>query len=723
MDLTSFARVLGGARRLEGASASRPTNVSRIVGVAVADSADGRVLVSLDAQVFSGDGSQYVELPTSSNVREGDIVYVDMVGADGKGKSLMVSGAAGSGDRQQGEIDTAAHAAEVAWDWADEAHNAADAAWEWADDAHDAAESAQGSAEAAAASAADALAGATRANTAANSALTQLSVVEDVAGTLQWIVDHGTFVRTTDTTVHEGTVYFAYVDGDYVPIAEPTGNPAAMGWYVLDVSQSQSDYIMSHLAVTSRGLWVLPNGYGTATDAQQAPGYKMLLSSSGSYLYDDTGALVMSYGESITMASSRPQYIGGQNAYIRYYDSDNDGLPDSIDIVGTSLNLALNDKVSEDGVIAAINASTEASGGTALKIAASKVEIDGTAVFNAISQNVDNAITSKGYVDGGETVKKTHRLWYRSSSATAPNAPTSWITRNTSVSNSWTEMHVAITSTYKYVYTCEQYQRPDNTLGTTAVTRDNTITTIDGGSIIASTVTATQINADTLTRIGPTNSRHIVIDTDSFDFKNGSTEVATLEALTSSGTTQVNLRLDGGFGTNYLSAYTGYVDAQGLLTSSLSAHYYGTPTQSDGNLNLTSLSTRANASTSDVYFQARDLTVLSNKTMSIYHAPIDNFGHLIRSRVDVAWGVIRNVGANSGGTITLTWLGGGFEDANYLVAISRMTNPTGFTKVNCAISGRTKTTVTVAYWNDGSTTVGEMSVGVIGADSRYGTIN
>ena len=107
MDLTSFAKVLGGAKRLEGSGANRPTNVSRIVGTAVSDSADGKVLVDLDAQVFSGDGSQYVEIDTSDNVREGDRVYVDMVGADGRGKSLMISGAPGSGDRQQEEIDEA----------------------------------------------------------------------------------------------------------------------------------------------------------------------------------------------------------------------------------------------------------------------------------------------------------------------------------------------------------------------------------------------------------------------------------------------------------------------------------------------------------------------------------------------------------------------------------------------------------------------------------------
>ena len=49
-------------------------------------------------------------------------------------------------------------------------------------------------------------------------------------------------------------------------------------------------------------------------------------------------------------------------------------------------------KVSKDGVISSINQSAET-----VKIQASKVEIDGTAIFNAISDDVDDAITDKGY--------------------------------------------------------------------------------------------------------------------------------------------------------------------------------------------------------------------------------------------------------------------------------------------------------------------------------------
>lgn len=215
---------------------------------------------------------------------------------------------------------------------ADTAHAAAISAQADAADAHAAALDAKASAESAQASAdqalidastanqaaANAQRDATAANTAANSALVQLSVVEDVAGTLDWISKHGSYTLTTDTTVQEGTVYFVKEGNDYVPIAEPTGNPQAQGWYVLDISDSQSDYIMAHLAVTSRGLWVLPSGLGSASSEQYANGYKVLLANDGMYVYDGSGNNVATYGASITFDGSRPQYIGNQTAYIAF---------------------------------------------------------------------------------------------------------------------------------------------------------------------------------------------------------------------------------------------------------------------------------------------------------------------------------------------------------------------------------------------------------------------
>ena len=211
---------------------------------------------------------------------------------------------------------------------------------EHAQRAADAAEAAEADAKRAHDAADDAQSSATRANTHAADALAQLTVVQDVAGTLDWIARHGTYVATTDTTVQPSTVYFELQGGDYVPVAEPSGSPSEHGWYVLDVADSQTDYIMAHLAVTSAGLWVLPAGMGQAATPQGAPGYKLLLASGGTYVYDANGHLVRSdTAQGTVFDAASPQYIGGENAYIVYYDSDNDGVPDSIRIGGSKVTI------------------------------------------------------------------------------------------------------------------------------------------------------------------------------------------------------------------------------------------------------------------------------------------------------------------------------------------------------------------------------------------------
>lgn len=340
---------------------------------------DGNLVAEWD-----GEG---IEIPTSPQVFAGQDVLVTLVGG-GALKTPMVTACAGAGDSQDSSITEAADMAQDAWDYADEAKSAADAAQESAetaataaasaqdsaDDAYaaaqqaigdaaaastaassaqssaesaasaaqtanenaqqaiedaaaasDAAAAAQGSANQAQISANAAQASATSANNSANAALTQLSIVEDVSGTLSWIRDHGTYRATTDTTVHEGTVYFELVSGDYVPISspDPSANPSASGWYVLDVTDSQTDYIMAHLAVTSAGLWVLPSGIGQAADAQHAAGYKALLAANGMTIYDGSGTAVVTYGQSTTFATDRDWMVGNQNAFVFYDASEN----------------------------------------------------------------------------------------------------------------------------------------------------------------------------------------------------------------------------------------------------------------------------------------------------------------------------------------------------------------------------------------------------------------
>lgn len=160
-----------------------------------------------------------------------------------------------------------------------------------------------------------------KATIAANSALLELSIVQDVAGTLNWIREYGKYVLTEDTEVSPHTVYFVKEGNSYVPVASPPegANPHALGWYILDVSDSQADFIMAHLAVTDMGLWVLPMGalsphylvdhdgnqlvdsdedslIDWSKDEQYAEGYKVLLANDGMTVFDPEGAAVAQYG-------------------------------------------------------------------------------------------------------------------------------------------------------------------------------------------------------------------------------------------------------------------------------------------------------------------------------------------------------------------------------------------------------------------------------------------
>lgn len=181
----------------------------------------------------------------------------------------------------------------------------------------------------------------------ATSALGQLGVVQDVIGVLTWASEHGSFQLTSDSEIQDGKVYFTYDSGtgDYTPVIDAQES-ALSTYYELTVDEAMDSFIMSHLAVTQRGLWVLPGGINTGSvtpetgealvDARARLGnnYKMLLANDGTYIYDGSGHLVTTYGESITFDSSRPQYIGNEDAYI-FYTPASGNTPAHITIGGS----------------------------------------------------------------------------------------------------------------------------------------------------------------------------------------------------------------------------------------------------------------------------------------------------------------------------------------------------------------------------------------------------
>ena len=222
---------------------------------------------------------------------------------------------------------------------ADGAHKLAEVAIEDANRAKEAADRAEADAERANVSANQAQQSATIANTAANGALSQLGVVEDVVGTLNWITEHGTYIASEDTEVVPGKYYFTRSGNTYNVVINPTGDPSAQGYYELDsVDEAVSNYVASHLALTDSGLWVTKDNSS----------YKILLSSTGMEVYDAQGNRVSLFGQSIDFRSGKPQYIGGDNAYI-VFNPQNGG---SITIGG---NVTLGSDKTLDEVLAELS--------------------------------------------------------------------------------------------------------------------------------------------------------------------------------------------------------------------------------------------------------------------------------------------------------------------------------------------------------------------------------
>lgn len=221
--------------------------------------------------------------------------------------------AATKADEATASAEQAAQSASQAAQSASQASASASSASQSASQAATSASNAETSASSAAASASSAAADAESANYYANSALTELGIVEDVIGTLDWISQHATYKASTDTTVTGGKYYFTRSgtapNYTYTVVTNPTGNPSAKGYYEIDsIDEAVSNYVGTHLALTNEGLWV----------QNDSNAYKILLSSTGMKVYDPQGALVSTFGESITFSANRVQTIGNNNCYVTF---------------------------------------------------------------------------------------------------------------------------------------------------------------------------------------------------------------------------------------------------------------------------------------------------------------------------------------------------------------------------------------------------------------------
>lgn len=378
--------------------------------------------------------------------------------------------------------------------------------------------------------------------------------------------------------------------------------------------------------------------------------------------------------------------------------------------------------------------------------------------------DVANAASPKA-----DAIKRTQRIWYRKNSSGAPSTPgtqsSNWVTKADDGSNAWTKMHIAITSTDKYIYTCEQYEMANGTVGYTSVLLDNTITVIDGGNIITGTVSANAVNAasgtfdsanipnldaskittgqlsaqriDTasLTCIGPEDGRHVLITSEEFEFKDGDNIRAMLAAPTS-GVENVMLLLNvgpkdaDGYATDYIIRHGGRYSGSDEVGSSYIESSYA----SGGIVNIAGVFASASPYISQVQFIGDEISIASSGA-SIYNASSDNLGFLLSARILLAEGDI-TVPANGGAQAILSWEGphiattagttaqtaASFPDTNYVVSIGKSGNGVvnGFNNVDFMVIGKATDSVTVYGWNNNAYSV-TLHVTCIGFNSRYGT--
>lgn len=185
---------------------------------------------------------------------------------------------------------------------------------EAADNAEEAAGTARTKAAEAETAAGEAKESAQAAGKAAAGALSQLSIVEDVVGTLNWISEHGQYEPSEDTEVQPGKHYFIVQNGIFVIVIDPHGSPAEQGYYELSsVDEAVANFVSSHLALTDAGLWVTKDNRG----------YRVLLANDGMKVFDDKGNILASFGENavIGQAEGWHQRINSEETVFAYGDT------------------------------------------------------------------------------------------------------------------------------------------------------------------------------------------------------------------------------------------------------------------------------------------------------------------------------------------------------------------------------------------------------------------
>lgn len=255
---------------------------------------------------LSGSQKETPTVSSSAEIKKGDYVTVQW-----RNNKLYIAGNysnPSAGVSRVGKVEQAAQSARVAADAAvneaQRAYEAANNAEAEAERAKDAADDAQESADDAQESANDAQRSADNANEYAARALGNLSTVQNVTETLNWITAHGTMTLTTDTAIDPTHVYFVRDNsGDYQVgsyrysvVTEPSVSDLST-YYELSIDESLNNYVGTHLAITSEGLWLLPEATGSHK-VLIATGSGTTYTTAGTYIIDSSNNVLAFFGAS-----------------------------------------------------------------------------------------------------------------------------------------------------------------------------------------------------------------------------------------------------------------------------------------------------------------------------------------------------------------------------------------------------------------------------------------
>ena len=285
---------------------------------------------------------------TGVEVKKGDNVTVEW-----RNNKLYIAGNYSNPSAGVSRVQEAEIAAKVA-------NEAANNAVYDAGRARDAAEQAQGKAAEADTAARNASQSAQEASDSAHSAITDLSLVEKVVNSIEWIARHGYYSRTTDQEVYPDKMYFVlecdsvttptgnpslqryyerygsgtdedpyyfvktedtsvvsgkeYYTGSASSVSQPTGNPYELLYYELETNEAVSQYLNSHLALTDNGLYII------AEDNS----YKALLSSTGLQIIDPQGRVVGIHGDIIQLGQKSEIHFEATANQLKFCTQDED---------------------------------------------------------------------------------------------------------------------------------------------------------------------------------------------------------------------------------------------------------------------------------------------------------------------------------------------------------------------------------------------------------------